>query len=157
MSNELSFDLTPAEVPIVIRAKGDDGKLTSTKCILREASGDVAARYRDAMMRCTTLGPNGRAVKIEGMAGTEAVLVAGCLFYADTNKPVPIDVIRSWPNRVQEALHKKAKEISELDREDETVEGIESQITDLQKRLAEVKAGKGPSKNVPNATMSGSN
>ena len=105
MTDELDFDdLVEIEVPI--KVKGKD-------YILREASSQAACAYRNAMIRCTTLGPDGRATRMDNIADTEPLLVSLCLFQTD-GKPVDLGTIRSWPTRVVTALYDKAKEISSL-------------------------------------------
>ena len=100
-------DIQPVEVPVNVGEK---------HYVLKEASGAAAVSYRNAMLRCTTLGADGRATKVDGMAETEPYLVSLCLFTTDNpSRPVHINVIKSWPSRVQRRLFEKAKEISDLD------------------------------------------
>jgi len=101
-------------------------KIAGKEYVLKEASGDVAVTYRDALLACTTLGDNFKPSKIEGMASTEALLVSLCLFQVGVEgkqTPVSETVIRSWPNKIIKPLYNKAKEISELD---ETEEGSDA-------------------------------
>jgi len=115
-TDELRFDdLTPTEVPVYLAGKS---------YILREASGDAACKYRNAMLACTRLGPDGKPSSIQGMADIEPLLVSMCLYNAEEGdksfgKCVPLNIIRSWPSRVQKSLYDKVKEISEIGEEDE--------------------------------------
>lgn len=81
--------------------------------LLREASGDAAARYNNAMLKCTTLGPDGRPARLDGLADVDPFLVSLCIVTA-TGKPVRLETVRSWPNRIVQMLAEKVKEISEL-------------------------------------------
>ena len=121
MENDLDFDLTIKEVPVKMREKDKDGKEVVREYVLREANGEASARYRSAQAACTDL-KDGQPVKIHGIGGLEPLLVSLCLFEVDKDKdgvikglkPVPEQRIRSWPQRVQATLYRKAIEISEL-------------------------------------------
>lgn len=102
-------DLSPIEVPVSI-----DGR----SYILREATGDAACRYRNALLACTQLGPEGKPSSVKGMADAEPLLVSLCLF-DDAGKPVSGPTIRKWPARVLKALFDKATEISQLGEEED--------------------------------------
>jgi hypothetical protein len=111
---EMCFEtLAPVEVPV---------KIGSGRYVLREASGDAACRYQNAVLKTTKLGPDGRPTDINGLADCEPLLVSLCLFEivhtTDSDppkyRPVPLSVIRSWPNRIQRALFRRAQEISGL-------------------------------------------
>ena len=105
MTETLIFnDLTPIEIPVSIEG---------VEYTLREASGDAACKYRNAMMACMQLA-DGKPVSLRGLADVEPLLVSLCLFVTETNKLVPLHVIKTWPSRVITPLFEKAKEISEL-------------------------------------------
>ena len=118
MLEVLDFDLTIKEVPVKIRDK--DG--TIKEYVLREASGDASAKYRSAQAACTDI-KDGKAVRIHGIGGLEPLLVSLCLFEVVKDdagvfkhlKAVPEATIRSWPQRVQASLYRRAVEISELE------------------------------------------
>jgi hypothetical protein len=86
---------------------------------LREASGDASAKYRNAMLACSTLGPDGKPIRMEGLADVDFFLLSLCLFDKATNVLVTEDVIRSWPNRMCETLIDELKEISGMSEDDE--------------------------------------
>jgi hypothetical protein len=79
---------------------------------LREASGDASAKYRNAMLACSTLGPDGKPTKMEGLADVDFFLLSLCLFDSATGHSVPECEIRSWPDRICTALINELKEIS---------------------------------------------
>lgn len=114
MADELlAFDdLTLQEVPVSIGGK---------RYILREASGEVACRYRNRMLESTEFGGDGKPMKVKGMGDLEPLLVSLCLWEADDAgkpaRPVPESVIRAWPSRVVKRLFAKAKAISDLGEE----------------------------------------
>jgi len=109
MTTELNFDdLTPIEIPVRIQGKN---------YVLREASGDAACRYRNAVLACAQLTPEGKAVSVRNLADVEPLLVSLCLFDEKGN-PVSVNQVRKWPARVVKALYEKAKEISDLDLEE---------------------------------------
>jgi hypothetical protein len=119
--NGLNFsNIEPIELPVTVG---------SQEYTLREASGGAACRYRNALIECTRLGPEGKPTHLKGIASIEPLLVSLCLFDSN-NKRVPVQVIEGWPARVQKALFNKAQEISELNEDDteETVEQLEQKL-----------------------------
>lgn len=105
MSESMVFDdLTLRQVTV---------KIAGVEYSLKEASGKSAGIYRNFCMSCLNTGPNGSTSGIKNLADAEPLLVSMCLFDAQ-DKPVPQQVIGKWPSRIQKALFKKAKEISEL-------------------------------------------
>lgn len=147
MSNEelaIDFgDITPITVAVTINGEHYQ---------LREASGDAACRYRNALLKCTQLGPEGKPQRLEGMGDTEPFLVSLCLF-KENGAPVNAATVRAWPSRVQKRLFETAKRISKLD-EDETIESLEKQLADVQSKLNKLREGNDP--NSPSATTDGS-
>ncbi len=129
MTDSFDFnDLTLIEIPVSV-----DGK----DFILREADGDTAKKYQNALLGSFTLGPEGKPSKIAGLANVEPMLVSLCLFPVDANgntskQHVQESVVGKWPSRVVKKLYEKAKEISEIDKteDDKTVKNEESDTTD---------------------------
>lgn len=114
--------------------------------VLRQARGDVAIKYENALQACTRVGPDGKFAYVVGIAETPVILLAGCLFKKfEKNgiteyKAVSEGTIKGWPPTIIDALFKRAKEISGLNRTGtpETVESVKTEIAKLQKRLAEL-------------------
>jgi len=138
-------DLEPVRLSIKIGKK---------PFVLCEADGDAGAKYRSAAARSARLN-DGKVIGVEGIGDIEPLLVSRCLYYADEQGRLRVDdddkpvrkylveegTIRSWPDRVQKALFNKVKEISGLD-ETDTIEKIEKQIANLQKKRAKLLADK---------------
>lgn len=101
--------------------------------ILREASGEAVARYRNAMGKAIKLGPEGKPVSIDGLADAEFLLVSLCVFVGEVS--VSISLIKSWPYRIQKVLLEKIHEISPIN-DKETPDAINKQIEALQAKLA---------------------
>jgi len=130
-TESLSFDLSLIEIPVTIGERA---------YILREASGDAACKYRNALLSCTDLDPNtGKPVRITGMANVEPLLVSLCLFYEDTGASVPLGVIKSWPSRILKSLFEKTKDISDLGEEtdEEELEKAIKLVEDSKKKKEE--------------------
>lgn len=148
MHEMMRFDLAVVEVPI---------KIGNNDYILREASEDAVCKYRNALLKSTKLGPEGKPSAIDGMADVEPLLVSFCLFEKYDHKGVQkernvsLQTIRSWPSRIVTQLFDKAKEISEIE-EKETPEELEKQIASLQEKLEQAKAKDDPSKNEQKTT-----
>ena len=104
--NSLDFStLEPIAVPVRYGGKS---------YTLREATGGAAVKYRNAMLACARLGPDGKPVSVSGLADLEPMLIASCLF-DEQGKPVPDKTVREWPSRVLRQLFETAKRISGLD------------------------------------------
>jgi len=114
-TNELDFgDITIQELPVRIAGK---------HYILREASGEANAKYRDAIMRGTKVNKEADVVSIDGVAGAELTLLSYCLFETGSHPSngsiiptasVPVQTIRGWPTRVTQPLFRKLEEMSGL-------------------------------------------
>lgn len=138
-------DLTPVEVPVTVGAK---------QYVLREANGDAAVKYRNAMLACTQISQDSKAVSIRGMADLEPFLVSLCLFDAQ-GKSVTKNEILSWPSRVQKALFARAKTISGLNEED-TVESLKKEQKIIEEKLVKLEKKEGQDPNAQDSTMTGS-
>ena len=126
-------DLTLIEVPVEIKG---------IKYRLIEASAEAAARYRNHAMSCTTFNGDGKPTGVKGLGDIQALLVSLCLFRIvpkDTGEAlerVSLDFVKGLTERIVKPLFERAKAISELGEEtDESIEGLEKQITELQEKL----------------------
>ncbi|MCK9568739.1 hypothetical protein M0R72_07350 [Candidatus Pacearchaeota archaeon] len=145
MSEELNFDdLTTIVIPVKYQGKS---------YTLREADEAAACQYEGAKSECLKLA-NGEfsGVDHKSMAATEPLLVSLCLFDEASNN-VPVEVVRSWPSRMVKKLFEKAKEISEIDVQDE--ETVVKQVELLTKQLNKMRKGN-PSKNALSNTTTNS-
>jgi hypothetical protein len=136
LTEEFTFDLTPIEIKV---------KVGERHYILREATGEAARTYRNQMTDCLTLGDSGKPRKVSGIASLEPLLVSLCLFDQAGNL-VPESILIKWPARILRKLYDKAKLISLIDDEDETVESLTKERDKLDKKLKEL-ADEGSSKN----------
>jgi predicted ribosome quality control (RQC) complex YloA/Tae2 family protein len=129
---DLIFDtIDLQEVPVQIAGK---------HYTLREASGEAARRYRNALLRSAKLGPDGKPVSLDGMADAEMILVNECLIDRSGRK-TPIQVLGSWPANVIKKLFNKAYAMSDLkEGEEDTIEGLRKRKERLEKELDETKA-----------------
>ena len=107
MSSEFNHDLTPVE---------EQHTIGGVEYKLREIDGASAIRWRNAESACYSYAPDGSIAKIVGMAETVPLLVSLCLVNGDGKTPVTLDKVKSWPDRIQQTLYRRAKEISGLDR-----------------------------------------
>ena len=111
--------------------------------VLREPSGEGTAKYKAAAIQATRF----EAGKPSGASGDIAhidfLLLSQCLFDAETGKQVSQDVIKTWPDRVVNALVTKVKQITPS-LSDDTPEKLKKQIASLQKQLAELEAEQDP-------------
>lgn len=131
--DDLDFsDVNLIELPV----KYKDKLLT-----LKEADGGASITYRNAMMKATKIGENGKVSSMEALADTEALLVSLCLF--DGVKPVTITYVRSMPTRVMKALYEKIKKISAISESDDESEGaLLTLLAKTQKKLDTLRKGK---------------
>jgi hypothetical protein len=134
----MEFDGELTEVPV---------RVNGVEYVLREATGDVACKYRNAITKQTTLTESqdeSRTIKVGNIADSEPYLVHLCLFDTENNN-VPLSKVRSWPPKVVSALYNRAKEISELD-QDEDVESLIKQRDKLNQQIAKLQK-EDPAKN----------
>jgi hypothetical protein len=130
----LNFDdLSPVEVPVSVRGK---------RYTLREATGDAACKWRNAQLAATELGPDGKVMRVKGLADLEPMLVSLCLF-DEQGKPVPAATVREWPARVIKAVYDECKRISQLDEAAETADDLKKQRDELDKRIAKLENPEG--------------
>jgi hypothetical protein len=121
-------DLQLREVPVKIGQK---------EYTLREANGEAARKFRNAVIKAARFGPDGKAERLEGAADAELVLINACLVDA-SGRQTPINVLAGWPNRVLKALFNRAKEISDLGESDDSERGLLESQKRLSKELEEV-------------------
>ena len=134
--------LTPIEVPV---------QLAGDSYLLREASGEAAAKFNNARTACYDY-MAGKLSKIHDTGDLEPLLVALCIFTHD-GKPVPESTVRGWPARIVTALFEKAKEISGLG--PETVDDLLKQRAELDQQIARLQEQEDPRKNLLTGTMVG--
>lgn len=119
---EFKYDtLFPKAVPVEIAGK---------RYTLREASLAAGAAYRDALMACR-LDEKGEVREsyragFKGFNATKAVLVAGCLFGEDDNKPVSLEFVLALPSRIVFDLFAWCEEASGLGYTEDTLKNGQS-------------------------------
>ena len=153
MLDEIRFDdLTPAEVPVAIGGK---------TYVLREASGDAAVAYRNATMAGARIHESGTV--LGSAADAEPILIAKCLFQrieqpdgTIKERPVSVDIIRSWPSRVSRKLFDRAKLISGLGEQDESMDDLMKQKAEVERKLALLESDENPTSNLLGAMTGGS-
>lgn len=103
-----------------------DGK----KYILREATGDTVATYRNAVMQSTITNSEGKIVGYKGsLASLESLLVSRCLWDEKGVNPTQ-QTVGKWPNRMQKQLFEAAKELSDMgEKEDPIKKALEKAFT----------------------------
>ncbi len=130
MTNDLNFDdLTPVEIPFSLGGKN---------YVLREATGDAAVQYRNAVAASTQLA-DGKVSSIKNMADTEPFLVSLCvweLLEDGKERAITGARVRSWPARVQRRLFKKIQDVSELD--EASLQELHKECKELNERIAEM-------------------
>lgn len=88
--------------------------------ILREANGVAAAAYRAVKLDAAIYDDEGEYVRMEGRSvDAELVLVAGCLFHKEDGAPVPLDFIKTWPDRITQSLFNRAFKMSGMEKREE--------------------------------------
>jgi hypothetical protein len=137
--DQLDFsDITTQEIQV----KLPNGK----ECVLREASGADAVKYRNMLSSSAKLSADGKMAKVENIADSEPYLVHLCLFEVkDRNGStvrvqVPLEEVKALPNRVMKVLYDKVKEISGLALEEETKEVLEKRKAEVEKKLKDIES-----------------
>lgn len=127
------MDLTTNKIVVPVKIDG-------VEYTLEEASGDVACKYRNRFLECTKL-ENGKVIGVQGTADLEPFLVSMCLWHmAEGGKKtnVPAVTIRSWPSKIQTQLFKRAKDISGIAEEEETIESLQKKLDAAKKKKEEL-------------------
>ena len=109
MDNDLRFDLTLAELPVIIGGEG---------YVLKELDGAGRDRYLNSLAQRIRVNKAGETAGVKNFTALQATLVAMSLHGPD-GEPVNVKTIQSWPSKVVAALFAKAKELSGLGDEDE--------------------------------------
>ena len=118
--------------------RAEDVEIDGVTYVLREATGEEAAKYRNHQMRNARIvdGKDGQAMTLGDHGDGPALLVSLCL--VDTlGKPVPLATVKSWPARIVAALAERAEEISDLGQK-ATREALERRLAYLQAKLGEM-------------------
>ncbi len=111
MTNEFDFGGVEFEEVDVVIPGGQN-------CVLRQASGEAAIKYRKQIMGGMRMEDGKVGGDVNSMASGEPLLVALCLFDKETGKNIQLAVVESWPYPVMKKLYDKAMEISDLNPED---------------------------------------
>lgn len=147
MEDKMVFDdLDLREVEVVIK---------NVNYILREADGATAAKYRSAAVQGSRFSQKTKDVLVgPGIGDVELVLLSGCLLFKENGRRVPEGTIRAWPSRIITQLFNRAKQISELEEDDDTIESLEAKISELQEKLSRLRED--ALGNAQSSTMDGS-
>jgi hypothetical protein len=108
MSNDFDFDLTPRIQEITI---GEN------RYVLKEADESSATQYRDAMLRCTKLGADGKPTQVDGLAATEPLLVSLCLMKTGNDGhliPAGLQFVNGLPSRIVKKMYMWIRDSSDL-------------------------------------------
>ena len=95
----------------------------------------------------------------DGLAEAEPLLVSLCLRQKlddGVTRPVTLDIVLSWPNRVIKPLFEKCKEISDLGEGPEGVEEMVKERDRLDKEIDETKKKEEERKNSQGISSDGS-
>lgn len=110
MSDCFDFnDITPQSIPV---------KVGGNDYTLWEASADAACRYRNKHFGAARY-EDGKLSRIGDIADADITLLAACLLSDGTKQPVPLDVVKKWPERITKPLVQWVKEHSDMDDADD--------------------------------------
>lgn len=82
---------------------------------LRSATGEAARAYRNHVLKSTTLGPNGKPQKVDGLADAPIILLSFCVFESGKDRPVTASILGKWPERLLGRIFEACKQISDLE------------------------------------------
>jgi len=115
----MDLDLTRREVPVTLKDK--DG--SPTEYLLVELDGAGRDAYLNNLGKRLKPDASGKNPSVRDFTGLQANLLTRCMLVADGRTPVTEKDIQAWPSRVQNALYKRAKEISALQDDADDKEG----------------------------------
>jgi len=139
-------DVQPHQEPV----KGHDGR----DYILLEPTCAASCVYENERTKGMKYDEKGKSVQLIGLADSEPILVAECLYKADKDGKLPIDsagnprpdmkvglgTIRAWPDRIVQALYEKLLEWSPGLRPKAKRDVLEDRIKEAEKELAALDA-----------------
>lgn len=143
-------------------------KIGSTRYILQEANGDIVVQHRNTVLAYTKYTNEGSVASLSGIASAEPLLISKCLYTTvpvDKDKPdgpvvkdklVGLEFVNNLRHRTMKNLFNRLKEISEMN-DDESLEALEKQRDELNKKIAEIKRSEEEVKNSPSGITGGSN
>jgi hypothetical protein len=89
--------------------------------LLKEATGEAVAKYRDAQLRATKLNKEADVVQLGDVAESELLLLSLCLWEAQTHggkylpkQSVSLDTVKAWPSRITTPLFTELERMSGL-------------------------------------------
>jgi hypothetical protein len=141
-------ELETIEVPVKYKKK---------EYVLVEASGEAVVKYRNKMSKCAKLSSGGKVAEVTDLASVEPYLVSLCLFEidGDKRKPVSVQTVEKFENRVMKKLYETAKRISNIDEDEETKENLETKKKEIEERLEELANKDEETKNASSDTRAG--
>jgi len=95
-------------------------KIGGEDYVLVEPTEDAARKYRNAISSGARASRDGQVIEIGGVADSESVLVAACIYKGTklewkdgrvANPPTPLATVRSWPRRIVRVLYQKLDEL----------------------------------------------
>jgi len=103
-------------------------KIGNDRYTLVEGSAATINNYRESISRSTELGPDGKVVRIVGLAPATTRLVAACLFRetAEGRMAVPLVEVEKLPDRIVRRLHEECEKLSGLGEYREKTEQVEA-------------------------------
>ena len=118
---------------------------------LREASAEAVIKYRNAATKGVRM-EDGKVTGMDGIADSELVLVAACLFRpeANTYRKMTVEDVSKWPYKIVRPLFDWVKEVSEID-PPETKESLWKQFHAIQRKIRALEQGD-PAKNGPSSS-----
>lgn len=140
-------DLQPVSMPV---------KYQNKQLVVREAVGGAVVSYRNAAMRSARM-EDAKVVGINGLADSEPILVAACLFEihptvivngTPMEKPVTVDFVKKMPYRMMKTLYDWIKKVSDID-EGETEETLLKQKTEIDKKLEKLRKNREENTSAP--------
>lgn len=146
----LEFDSEDlVEVPVIIGDK---------RLILQEANGDIVVQHRNAVLAYTKYNSEGNIASISGIASAEPLLISKCLYTTvpvDKDAPegpvvkgklIGLEFVNGLRHRTMKKLFNRLKEISDMN-DDESLEALEKQRDELDKKIASIKKSEETIKN----------
>ena len=136
------------EVPVDYRGK---------KYVLKQATGDAAAKWRNAVAKCAKFGKDGSPAGVVGIGDTEPFLVSLCLFHTvPVDSPVTEQEVRGFASPFLRQLFDRAKKISSLNEVEQSLDGLKKQREELDARIKELEEAAEDRKNDESASLVGS-
>ncbi len=112
--------------------------------ILHECTEAAFTAYRNIVSKSVRRDDDTKTIYQNGGQEADAMLIQRCLYEVTSGKeiPTPLAFVEDLPRKISSKLYQKIREISEFDKEEETIELLTKRIASDTEKLNALNEGK---------------